>query len=65
MDKVYPKPLPIQEFGQLLLNMKLIDKVPPHLRLDSDANNEWYVSHFTRSKMTDKLIQLDKYLNKN
>lgn len=51
MDKVYPKPLPIQEFGQLLLNMKLIDKVPPHLRLDSDANNEWYVSHFTRSRM--------------
>ena len=40
MDKVYPKPLPIQEFGHLLLNMKLIDKVPPHLRLDSDANNE-------------------------
>ena len=27
MDKVYPKPLPIQEFGQLLLNMKLIDKL--------------------------------------
>jgi CheY-like chemotaxis protein len=35
MDKVYPKPLPIKEFGQLLLNMKFIDEVPNHLRLDS------------------------------
>jgi len=35
MDKVYQKPLPVQEFGQLLLNMKFIDSVPDHLRLDS------------------------------
>ena len=32
MDKVYPKPLPIKDFGQLLINMKLIEKVPEHLR---------------------------------
>ena len=28
MDKVYPKPLPIKEFGQLLMQMKFIDSVP-------------------------------------
>ncbi len=36
MDRVYPKPLPIKEFGHLLINMKLIDSVPEHLRLDSN-----------------------------
>jgi len=36
MDKVYTKPLPIKEFGQLLIDMKFIDNVPQHLRLDSD-----------------------------
>ena len=35
MDKVYPKPLPIKEFGQLLLSMKFIDSVPEHLKCDS------------------------------
>jgi len=35
MDKVYQKPLPIGEFGQLLMKMKFIDKVPSNLRLDS------------------------------
>ena len=34
MDKVYPKPLPIKEFGQLLMSMKFIDSVPDHLRAD-------------------------------
>ena len=38
MDFVYPKPLPIQEFGQLLINMKLIQQVPDHLRLDSNED---------------------------
>jgi hypothetical protein len=36
MDKVYPKPLPIKEFGQLLMQMNYIDSVPEHLRLDSE-----------------------------
>ena len=35
MDKVFPKPLPIAEFGQLLIEMKFIASVPEHLRLDS------------------------------
>ena len=35
MDKVYPKPLPIKEFGSLLMNMKYIKQVPEHLKLDS------------------------------
>ena len=34
MDKVYPKPLPIKEFGQLLISMKFIHNVPEHLRCD-------------------------------
>jgi len=36
MDKVYSKPLALKEFGHLLLNMKLIEKVPDHLKCDSD-----------------------------
>ena len=36
MDKVYPKPLPIKEFGQLLMQMRYIKQVPDHLKLDSD-----------------------------
>jgi CheY-like chemotaxis protein len=28
MDKVYPKPLPIKEFGQLLMQMNYIENVP-------------------------------------
>jgi hypothetical protein len=40
MDKVYPKPLPIKEFGQLLMSMKFIDNVPEHLRADTDEQNE-------------------------
>jgi len=36
MDKVYCKPLPIKEFGQLLMDMRFIESVPNHLRLDSD-----------------------------
>lgn len=35
MDKVYQKPLPVQEFGQMLMQMRFIDSVPEHLRLDS------------------------------
>ena len=36
MDKVYPKPLQIKEFGTLLINLRIIDSVPAHLRLDDD-----------------------------
>jgi hypothetical protein len=36
MDKVYPKPLPIKDFGQLLLDMKFIEKVPDHLKVDTE-----------------------------
>jgi hypothetical protein len=39
MDKVYPKPLPIKEFGQLLMQMSYISKVPEHLRLDSEQED--------------------------
>ena len=37
MDKVYPKPLPIKEFGQMLMKMNYIDIVPDHLKLDSET----------------------------
>ena len=36
IDKVFPKPLPIKEFGQLLLQMNYIESVPEHLRIDSE-----------------------------
>jgi hypothetical protein len=36
MDKVYPKPLHIKEFGQMLLQLKFIDRVPEHLILDDN-----------------------------
>jgi len=36
MDKVYSKPFPIKEFGQLLIQMNYIKKVPSHLKIDSD-----------------------------
>ena len=29
MDKVYPKPFPIKEFGKLLKRMKFIEQIPP------------------------------------
>lgn len=34
MDQVYPKVLPINEFGQLLVSVKSIDGVPEHLTED-------------------------------
>ena len=40
MDKVYPKPLPIKEFGKLLMDMRFISEVPDHLRLDSISDVE-------------------------
>ena len=40
MDKVYPKPLPIKDFGQLLLSMKFIDSVPEHLRADEQDEED-------------------------
>ena len=36
MDRVYPKPLPIKEFGQLLHQLKFIKQIPSHLMLDQD-----------------------------
>ena len=38
MDKVYPKPLPIKEFGKLLMDMKFINEVPEHLRVDTNSD---------------------------
>ena len=40
MDKVYPKPLPIKEFGKLLMDMKFINDVPDHLKVDSISDIE-------------------------
>lgn len=40
MDKVYPKPFPIKQFGKILLSMKLVDKVPFHLKLDESGEEE-------------------------
>lgn len=31
MDKVYQKPLPIAEFGNLLVKVRFIESIPPHL----------------------------------
>jgi len=36
MDKVYPKPLPIKDFGKLLFDMKFIESVPDHLRIETE-----------------------------
>ena len=36
MDKVYSKPLPLKEFGKLLMDMRFIESVPDNLRIDSD-----------------------------
>ena len=38
VDKIYPKPLPIKDFGQLLIAMKYIDEVPKHLEIDSNED---------------------------
>ena len=38
MDKVYPKPLPIKDFGKLLIQMKFIEAVPKHLELESNED---------------------------
>lgn len=32
IDKIIPKPLPIEQFGQLLKNMNLIDEIPKMVR---------------------------------
>ena len=40
MDKVYPKPLPIKDFGQLMIDMKLIVSVPSHLRIETEELNQ-------------------------
>ena len=39
MDKVYPKPFPIKEFGKLLMDMKFIEGVPEHLRVDNEEED--------------------------
>jgi len=36
MDKVYSKPFPLKEFGKLLMDMRFIESVPNHLKIDSD-----------------------------
>ena len=38
MDKIFQKPLHIREFGQMLLDMKYINKIPDHLKLDEPEN---------------------------
>jgi CheY-like chemotaxis protein len=35
MDRVYPKPFPIKDFGKLLKDMQFIKEVPEALRLDT------------------------------
>ena len=40
MDKVYSKPFPIKEFGMLLMQMKYIQSVPEHLRLDTESEDD-------------------------
>ena len=39
MDKIYPKPLPVKEFGQLLIALKFIEEVPKHLELETDEED--------------------------
>jgi CheY-like chemotaxis protein len=36
MDKVYSKPIQLKDFAKLLYTMKLIEKIPDYLNLDSD-----------------------------
>ena len=40
MNKVFPKPFPIKEFGKLLLDCKLLTSLPKNLRLDADS--DWW-----------------------
>ena len=39
MNKVFPKPLNIKDFGKLMIEMKYIKSLPDHLKLESDENN--------------------------
>ena len=36
MNKVFPKPFPIKEFGKLLIEHKFLASMPKHLQLDMD-----------------------------
>lgn len=40
MDRVFPKPFPIKDFGQLLLRMNFIAELPENLRIDSVQSGE-------------------------
>ena len=37
MNKVFPKPFPIKEFGKLLIDCNFLTQVPKNLRLDIDT----------------------------
>ena len=42
MDKVFPKPFPIKEFGLLLKEMNFIKEIPDNCRQDElSEHNEW------------------------
>ena len=57
MNKVFPKPFPIKEFGKLLIDCNFLSQVPKNLRLDNDT--EWIWS----KKIYKKLINLKNYYN--
>ena len=38
MNRVFPKPFPIKEFGKLLIEAKFLSKVPENLRIDNDID---------------------------
>lgn len=38
MNKVFPKPFPIKEFGKLLMDCNLLSTLPKNLQLDADTD---------------------------
>lgn len=40
MDRVFPKPFPIREFGKLLVNLDYIKELPEQLRVETGDEDD-------------------------
>ena len=36
MDRVFPKPFPIRDFGKMLVNLNYIKDLPEHMKVDTE-----------------------------
>lgn len=40
MDRVFPKPFPMRDFGKLIMNMNFIKEMPEQFRVETDNEDE-------------------------